>query len=524
MDINLNAIKGDQHMLNYGTSRLSLFAATLSLVMAAEASAQLDPQWVQRFDLAFKDTPTGVVVDEAGAIYVTGQTGTGAAADIVTIKYSPDGAKLWVSTYDGPSKGFDGGRAIAIDSAGDLLVLGQSECDFLVIKYDASNGSVIWASQHDGGNCPETPRAFTTEGAGNIYVTGFTWPPGGDHQEDFYTIKMNSVGNVLWTASYDGPGPFLFGDDIAVDIALDSNGDVFVTGPSNATSGTEDYVTIKYRGSDGAQLWLDRYAGAGANDIPVALVIDANDNVYVTGSSFQSGWRYATIKYRNTDGERLWIALDNPGTVDFATSLALDSQGDVYVAGRSDPDGNDGNLNENAVVARHRASDGAQLWMTIYGENGFNQFDLALDITIDVSDNIYVTGQTGSFGASFDLLLLQYDATTGQVVAEGVYDSGPSELASGIAMALDPQQNIVVTGLARNGNTEARDILTLKFPGQTPAIPGDLDGDGQVGASDLLILLANWGPCPPKGDCPADLNDDGSVGAADLLILLSNWG
>ena len=55
-------------------------------------------------------------------------------------------------------------------------------------------------------------------------------------------------------------------------------------------------------------------------------------------------------------------------------------------------------------------------------------------------------------------------------------------------------------------------------------ILGDLADDDHVGVSDLLILLANWGPCPPKGDCPADLDGDGSVGVADLLILLSNWG
>ena len=55
-------------------------------------------------------------------------------------------------------------------------------------------------------------------------------------------------------------------------------------------------------------------------------------------------------------------------------------------------------------------------------------------------------------------------------------------------------------------------------------ILGDLDDDEQVGVSDLLILLGDWGPCPPKGDCPADLNGDGSVGVADFLILLGNWG
>lgn len=56
------------------------------------------------------------------------------------------------------------------------------------------------------------------------------------------------------------------------------------------------------------------------------------------------------------------------------------------------------------------------------------------------------------------------------------------------------------------------------------AIPGDLDGDGIVGASDLLILLANWGPCGDCNDCPADLDDNCTVGASDLLILLANWG
>ena len=52
----------------------------------------------------------------------------------------------------------------------------------------------------------------------------------------------------------------------------------------------------------------------------------------------------------------------------------------------------------------------------------------------------------------------------------------------------------------------------------------DIDGDGMVGASDLLLLLASWGACADCDDCPADLDGDCAVGAGDLLILLSNWG
>ena len=55
-------------------------------------------------------------------------------------------------------------------------------------------------------------------------------------------------------------------------------------------------------------------------------------------------------------------------------------------------------------------------------------------------------------------------------------------------------------------------------------VPGDIDGDGSVGVSDLLILLAEWGLCADCNDCPADLDGNCTVGVSDLLILLANWG
>ncbi|MHC4970543.1 MAG: dockerin type I domain-containing protein [Planctomycetota bacterium] len=67
-------------------------------------------------------------------------------------------------------------------------------------------------------------------------------------------------------------------------------------------------------------------------------------------------------------------------------------------------------------------------------------------------------------------------------------------------------------------------------PGGGPAtiriVPlGDLDGDGAVGVTDFLLLLAAWGPCPdPPEPCPADLDGDGIVSVIDFLILLAHWG
>ena len=54
--------------------------------------------------------------------------------------------------------------------------------------------------------------------------------------------------------------------------------------------------------------------------------------------------------------------------------------------------------------------------------------------------------------------------------------------------------------------------------------PWDFDGSGDVGVSDFLDLLGNWGACPPKGDCPWDFDGSGDVGVSDFLDLLGNWG
>jgi hypothetical protein len=49
--------------------------------------------------------------------------------------------------------------------------------------------------------------------------------------------------------------------------------------------------------------------------------------------------------------------------------------------------------------------------------------------------------------------------------------------------------------------------------------PEDLNGDGLVNTTDLLLLLGNWG-----GTGDGDINDDGVVNTADLLLLLAAWG
>jgi len=64
-------------------------------------------------------------------------------------------------------------------------------------------------------------------------------------------------------------------------------------------------------------------------------------------------------------------------------------------------------------------------------------------------------------------------------------------------------------------------FLAAAVPGAAGGCPADLDGDGTAGFADLVVLLADWGPCRI---CPADLDGDGEVGFPDLVELLAAWG
>ena len=56
-------------------------------------------------------------------------------------------------------------------------------------------------------------------------------------------------------------------------------------------------------------------------------------------------------------------------------------------------------------------------------------------------------------------------------------------------------------------------------------LPGDVNCDRIVNIADLILVVQNWGECPPPPFvCEADLTNDGHVNVQDLWSVLSNWG
>jgi hypothetical protein len=291
--------------------------------------------WVSRYDGPghYSDTAFAIAVDSDG-VYVTGaSTGVDTSLDYATIKYGLGGNELWVARYDGPGHFVDQPSGIALDDAGSVYVTGSSYGlytfrDYATLKYD-SDGTQSWVARyaHGGEPFPNDDAKAIAVVAGNVYVTGSS---AGVFQNnlDYATIKYGPAGNELWVARYNDPRNWV---DAAAAMAVDAGGNVYVTGESRQPFGLGDHATIKYS-TNGTQLWVARGSGA-ARDI----AIDGASNVYLTGTSSgedgSSG--YATLKY-DTQGNQLWVAYYNAGdSTDLSSAIAVDTARNVYVTGVS---------------------------------------------------------------------------------------------------------------------------------------------------------------------------------------------
>jgi hypothetical protein len=362
--------------------------------------------------------------------------------------------QAWVARYDGSANLDDVAHAIAVDTSGNLYVTGGSAgpgtgSDYLTIKYDPA-GQVQWAARYNGaGNDWDEAEAITVDDSGNIYVTGFSIGSAGFF--DYVTIKYDSAGQRQWTARYNGVAN---GDAFALAIAVDRLGNVYVTGQSFASDQSSAYATIKYN-AVGHQEWVARYSRSGGDlNGATAIAVDCSGNVYVTG---QSRFDYATIKYDSAGQERWTARYNGPGNdADGATAITVADSGDVYVTGFSIGLGDD---YDYATI--NYSSAGQEQWVARYNGPG-NDWDLANDIVVDASGNVYVTGQSvGTTYPDYDYATIKYNSA-GEEQWIARYNGPVDGDDEATALALDNLGNVCVTG-ASTGSGGAYDYATVKY-------------------------------------------------------------
>ncbi len=171
--------------------------------------------------------------------------------DILTIQYDTNGIRQWIRTFDGTQGDFPA-DAVSIGENGIVLVgsalIGNHRVNALTVRYDAL-GNILWQRVHDDPpQRDDEAKAVQVDEAGNVYVVGTAY-------EDFtgsecLTVRYDPQGNQVWSEQFGTPG--MSGWDYRHDLALDSAGNIYVTGKHSVGSESQHRATTLKYTPDGA--------------------------------------------------------------------------------------------------------------------------------------------------------------------------------------------------------------------------------------------------------------------------------
>jgi uncharacterized delta-60 repeat protein len=363
------------------------------------------------------------------------------------------GGPYWIGTLGGA--GGDYGYGIAVDSSGNVYVTGYTDSqgagvdDALITKYNTS-GTIQW-QRTLGGSGYDYGYGIAVDSSGNVYVTGITTSQGAGANDALIT-KYNTSGTIQWQRILGGSG-----SDQGLGIAVDSSGNVYVTGYTTSQgAGVDDALITKYNTSGTIQ-W-QRTLGGSVTDQGYGIAVDSSGNVYVTGiTDSQGAGNYDVLitKY-DTSGTIQWQRILGGSSVDVGNGIAVDSSGNVYVTGYTDSQGAGG---PDVLIAKYNTS-GTIQWQRVLGSSST---EAGYGIAVDSSGNVYVTGRTNGQGAgSNDVLITKYN-TSGTIQWQRTLGGSSNEFGRGIAV--DSSGNVYVTAYTTSTGGTGNDVLITKLPG-----------------------------------------------------------
>lgn len=370
----------------------------------------------------------------------------------------------WSKRFDGAAHHFDYARDVAVDPSDNVIVTGYAinsditSNDIVTLKYNGADGRLLWKHVFDGTiHGSDQGNAVAVDGQGNVFVTGFTSQLNGT--TDLYVAKYGAAnGATRWEKIYNAP---FSGNDGGVDIEVDEEGDAYVTGFSQSKNG-EDYYTAKYDGTDGHLLWSRRSDGPGhGNDRPVQIACDGADGVVVTGTCTGDGTLsdIGTWKYDAASGIVVWERrYDGPTHGDdYCSAMALDAVGNVSVIGSST-----GAANLDLFFIQYNVKDGAVLGNERF-DGPTHNVDQGVDIKVNQSNgNVVVTGSSPkSKTTGLDWINAEYKKAARKLFEE--YWQKPvvtQEEDRPVSLVINATGNPIVTGYSAFGPGDTQIVTT----------------------------------------------------------------
>ena len=340
-----------------------------------------DPHWIATLGIdPGNDHGHGIDIDSSGNVYICGRTNTSTAGnhDAIVAKYNSSGSIQWQRMLGGSDA--DEAYDIAVDNSGNSYICGRTSGNdkALIAKYDTS-GNLVWQRTLEGPSSTYAEQ-IALDSSGNPHICG-------RHQNDLFIAKYNSSGTLEWQkglTGYGGPGSSA-GYESGNGLAIDSLGNIYVSGDTNSGPGTYDAMLIKYD-SLGNELWQKTVGGGGyANSGEVQ--VDSSDNLYLCGYDDSMGHVQAYVIKYNSSGTEQWQRMVGGSSGEYCYAMAVDNSGNVYLAGTTSSTGTSGG--GDYLIVKYDSLGNLQ-WQRLLG--GSTGYDSPFSIVTDSSDNFYING------------------------------------------------------------------------------------------------------------------------------------
>jgi len=400
------------------------------------------------------------------------------------------------------------------------------------------NTDALSFSTYLGGSGDEYGAGLAVDGNGNIYVAGRTYSadfptsPGAFDTglgggEDAFVVKLNNTASTLLYATFIGGS----GSDEGFGIALDSNGQVYLTGKTDSsdfptTSGAFDTdhngswdAFVTKLNADGTALLYSTFIGGSGSDWGSDLAVNAPGEAFVVGTSIGSGFPTTSGAYQTSNhggwdafvlkltaaGDALsYSTFVGGGYDDYGSIIAIDDGGAAYIGGWTassdfpttpgafDTTYNGGGYGSGGdpYVTKINATGTALVYSTFLGGSGF---DDAYAITLDDTGSAYLVGNTGS--TDFPVTSGAYDTDYNGGDADGfVAKLNPDGSDLVFATYLGGSDGDVIWGIGRGnansiylyGQTNSPDFPTTSDAYDTGYNGGDC---GSHACNDLFLAV-----------------------------------
>lgn len=398
------------HTISCGTGGLGFQAQKCVTGQWADIETCFERK-TEQWGTSGEDYAYSAAVDGNGNVFVTGFTGgsldgntSAGGNDIFLSKWNANGTKAWTKQLG--TVNFEAGAAVAVDSAGNIFTAGYTQSsldgntsaggwDIFLTKWNAG-GTKLWTEQW-GTTGNDFGRSVVIDSGGNIYVAGETngaldgnTNSGGN---DIFITKWNANGTKAWTKQWGTAS-----DDFGTSIAVDSAGNLFVTGytygslDGNISAGGIDIFITKWN-AGGTKAWT-KQIGTSLPDEGYSVAVDSAGSVYVGGVISGSLGADLFLGKWNTDGSSAWTKQWGSESNDTGCSIAVDSAGNIFFAGYTDGVFED-NLSAGGrdIFLSKWNADGTSAWTRQWG-TGTN--DSGAAVALDITSVFVAGGTTGS--------------------------------------------------------------------------------------------------------------------------------